>query len=72
VDLDTLKSKIQKNIVFVVRLKDAQGNYNYAKILVKKSANGEWLVAAPNGDRCIEVQVSYQLKQNVAYAKKPF
>lgn len=57
------------NIVFIARtIEPGEINYNYAKVLIK-NVSGKFLQGtAP--DRFIEVQVSYQKKANVPYAKK--
>lgn len=57
------------NIVFIARtIEPGEINYNYAKVLIK-NVGGKFLQGT-SPDRYIEVQVSYQKKANVPYAKK--
>lgn len=57
------------NIVFIARtIEPGEINYNYAKVLIK-NVGGKFLQGS-SPDRYIEVQVSYQKKANVPYAKK--
>lgn len=56
-------------VIFLVRVQNQSGKWNYAKVFVKK-VGGSWLQGtAP--DRYIEVVVSYQKTADVPYAKKP-
>lgn len=55
--------------IFLVRVAETPGNWNYAKVMVKNTGS-QWLQGtAP--DRYIEVEISYQSKANVPYAKFP-
>ncbi len=53
-------------VIFYTRVTDANGNFNYARILVKNTSNG-YVQNDALGDY-IEVEVSYQSKTNVPYA----
>lgn len=71
VPLHAITNDITKNIVLIVRTKESGSNdFNYAKILIKKQAGNTWL-AGTSPNRYVEVEVSYQQKANVPYAKKP-
>lgn len=55
--------------VFIVRTMElGQTTYNYAKVFVKRT--GGKILQGTGTDRYIEVEVSYQKKAGVAYAKK--
>ncbi len=58
-----------KSIIFIARtIEPGEINYNYAKIFIK-NVGGKFLQGT-TPDRYIEVQVSYQKKVNIPYAKK--
>ena len=59
-------SNYDKNLVFYAR-KIVGSDYYYAKVLVKKGANG--FLQGSGSNRYIEVQVSYQTAKNLPYAK---
>ncbi len=62
-----------KNFIFIARTQVAgQTGLNYAKIMVKRGADGEFL-QTDDGDQYIELVISYQRKAGVPYAgvKKP-
>jgi len=72
VPLHSLTGDINKNIVLIIRTKESGSNdFNYAKVLIKKQTGNTWL-AGTSPDRYIEVEVSYQEKANVPYAKRAF
>lgn len=72
VPLHELTGDIDKNIVLIIRTKESGSNdFNYAKVLIKKQAGNTWL-AGTSPNRYIEVEVSYQEKANVPYAKRAF
>lgn len=53
----------------VIATKNADGTYNYAKILLKRSTTGKFVFGAA-ADAYIEVEVSYQTVANLPYAIK--
>jgi hypothetical protein len=53
-------------VIFYARVADANGNYNYARILVKNTANG--YVQSDALGNYIELEISYQNETNVPYA----
>ena len=58
------------NIVFVFRVMEpGNSDYNYAKLLVKRGSDGEWLQGSGD-DEYIEVELSYQTVAGVPYARK--
>jgi len=65
-DLTTVNTK---NLVFYVRkYEPGQTRYNYAKVMIKKNPSGGYLFGtSPN--RYIELEISYQSKPDVPYAK---
>ncbi len=69
INLNDLTSSLSNNLVLIIRTKESgENNWHYAKVMVKK-VNGEWLQGtAPN--RYVEVEISYQTKSNVPYAKR--
>lgn len=70
--IDLLKDvTIKNNIVLVLRAQDTNGNTHYAKILIKKGGDGNWLQGTAD-NRYIECEVSYQNSPNVPYAKRGF
>ncbi len=61
---------IKKGLVIILRTKEAgENDWHYAKVLVKKDEkNNKWLRGtSPN--RYVEVEISYQTKASVPYAK---
>jgi hypothetical protein len=71
ITLSDFTSSIQNGIIFILRTKEAgENDFHYAKILVKRNPNGGWLFGEePN--RYVEMEISYQKKANVPYAKYP-
>ena len=61
---------VKSNLVLIIRTKESgENDWHYAKVMIKKDINGEWLQGnAPN--RYVEVEISYQTKANVPYAKR--
>ncbi len=68
VPLDQLNN-LSNNLVLIIRTQEpGESDFHYAKVLIKKNPNGGWLFGnAPN--RYLEVEISYQTKANVPYAK---
>lgn len=69
IPLDEYTNDISNNLVLIIRTKESgETAWHYAKVMIKK-VNGAWLQGtAPN--RYIEVEISYQTKANVPYAKR--
>jgi len=67
IDLNTLNLNGKTAVIFLVRTDATSGDWNYAKVMVKKTG-GNWLQGtAP--DRYIEVEISFQKIINVPYAR---
>jgi hypothetical protein len=67
IDLNTLNLNGKNAVVFLIRTAPTSGDWNYAKVMVKKTG-GNWLQGtAP--DRYIEVEISFQKIINVPYAR---
>lgn len=69
-DLNTIDMKGKTAVVFVVRVEESAGKWNYAKVMVKK-IGGQWLQGTAD-NRYLEVVVSYQKIADVPYAKGIF
>jgi hypothetical protein len=70
--LSDYASVINNNLIIILRTKeDGENDWHYAKVSIKKNTNtGGWLFGtAPN--RYVEVEISYQTKAEVPYAKRP-
>jgi hypothetical protein len=57
-----------KGIGFVVRHTDANGNFHYARVVVRPDGNGN-LLRGSAPDRHVQVEISYQQAPNLPYAK---
>ncbi len=71
VTLSDYTDVINSGLILIIRTKEAgENDFHYAKVLVKKNPQGGWLFGdAPN--RYVELEISYQTKANVPYAKRP-
>ncbi len=68
-DLNAIDMKGKNAVVFLVRVENTPGKWNYAKVMIKKTG-GQWLQGTqPN--RYIEVEISYQKIVDVPFAKTP-
>jgi hypothetical protein len=67
IDLNMLNLNGKTAVAFLVRTEATAGDWNYAKVLVKKTG-GNWLQGT-SPDRYIEVEISFQKIINVPYAR---
>jgi hypothetical protein len=67
IDMNSLNLNGKNAVVFLVRTEATSGDWNYAKVMVKKTG-GNWLQGtAP--DRYLEIEISFQKIINVPYAR---